>query len=188
VTLEIVSNHAWKFARATAGGPDLAARLDRARPAVPDDVILVGELNPYGSAAEMALWPLPERAAGHRLGQILDLAATDQMAAWRANLCSGSWSAPAAAAKANILLCGPWKRYVLLGARVRKAFAAFLSSGTKAEIAALTRTESVVAEVTVDGRRLLMLPHPSGRCRSWNVPGTREATEAAFRRFVGTPS
>lgn len=94
---------------------------------VPEDVILVGEHSPYGARPEFALYPEPDRAAGARLGRILELSKVAQAAAWRANLCvSSAWSAKEARRRADQLLEGPWKRYLLCGVRARAVFEGLL--------------------------------------------------------------
>ena len=61
-------------------------------------ILLVGESNPYGADPEFALFPLPERASGARLQEILRLSTGEYLRRHdRVNLCAeGKWSGPLA--------------------------------------------------------------------------------------------
>lgn len=131
-------------------------------------ILLVGELNPYGSNPEYALYPYPAHASGNRLRKILGLS----LAAYlnehdRVNLCGGTWSSRAARLKAREILetRAPGSGVVLLGTKVAHAFDVAYPGG--------------VVHVTPRGLRLLVLPHPSGRNLVWNTP--EMATDARAR-------
>jgi uracil-DNA glycosylase len=130
--------------------------------------LLVGESNPYGASPEFALYPLPEHASGARLARILGLSRTQYLRAFdRVNLLQCSkWSARLAREAASLLdATRPSEQvFVLLGARVCSAF-----GGTG---------ESLCEVRTGCGRTAVLLPHPSGRNRVWNEPGTVERARA----------
>jgi uracil-DNA glycosylase len=67
----------------------------------------------------------------------------------------------------------PGDRLVLCGRRVARAF----------------RWGSLYLNHPVDmeGRRVLLIAHPSGRCRLWNDPAFCARTSAVLRRFVEEP-
>lgn len=121
--------------------------------------LLVGEANPHGGDPYYALYPAPDGCSGHRLCcLILKMRRADYLREFdRVNLCPHEWSLKVAKQRARELLSdGNRTRFVLLGSKVCSAF------GVKYE------------PFTVVGVRLI-LPHPSGLCRTWNEPG-------AFRR------
>lgn len=121
--------------------------------------LLVGELNPYGAEPAMALYPLPFGASGHRLVTIFGIGPGEYMDRFdRVNLCTGTWGWDAAFCAARRLLdeCRP--AYVLLGAKVRRAFS----------VAAAVQIPASFMVVKTAVSRLYSLPHPSGRCREWN--------------------
>mgnify|MGYP000922407688 FL=1 len=128
----------------------------------------VGELNPYGARPEMALYPLPENSAGYRLCEkVLGIRRADYLDPdkfHRQNLCAGQWDKKLAARRAGDIIVeadahatrlNAMVVIVMLGAKVAEAF------GSKVE----------EFRMEVRGPLLLIrLPHPSGRCRSWNDP------------------
>jgi hypothetical protein len=151
--------------------------------------LLVGETNPYGSDPRFALYPRPLGSAGSRFCHvILGMEEPEYLDAFdRVNLLVGpKWSAPKARLAARALLDGtpkgkpavlPSHRFeygqplVLLGARVARAFR-------------LSSTPFVLhpwGDGRGDHRQILVLPHPSGRCRRWNEPGTFEKARKAVR-------
>jgi hypothetical protein len=116
--------------------------------------LIVGELNPYGSDPHFALYPLPAGAAGDRLCRILGLRRGDYLARFdRVNLCDGKWSASAARERAGEIMDSDHERVVLLGSKVAKAFGVPFRP---------------FEFVPGCWQTLLVLPHPSGRCRIWN--------------------
>ena len=119
--------------------------------------VFIGELNPYGMNPEYALWPDPRNAAGDRLRRlILGVRRSTYHEYAKYNLCTGKWSMPAARAMAQHLRMKHGDDVlVLLG---RKVVAAFGLEGLEAFSAPR-------------GRRRVILPHPSGRNRTWNEPG-----------------
>jgi hypothetical protein len=113
--------------------------------------LIVGEVNPYGSDPTFALFPLPEGASGYRLRKILGLTQDEYLRAFdRANLCTGRWSAEAAREAAEQIDSQDRCAVILLGRKVAKAF----GLGSR--------------ELFTRCGRYVLLPHPSGRCRSWN--------------------
>lgn len=142
--------------------------------------LLVGELNPFGGSESFALYPLPAHCSGGRLARILGLEPRQYLRAFdRANLCSGRWSLPAARARAEELLTEDRDVYVLLGARVARAFCvAFLPFS------------SIEHGVYKPGRAskscwFVQLPHPSGLNRSWNEPGSVDRARRAVSLACG---
>lgn len=142
--------------------------------------LLVGECNPYQEKerARFALYPYPERSAGGRLCRvILGLEPRAYLAAYhRANLCSGSWSIPAARRRAQELMqefYAPDRELpiVLLGAKVAEAF------GQRFEPFTHSSTGPFV-----------LLPHPSGLSRLWNESGTFERARALLREAGALPA
>jgi hypothetical protein len=138
-------------------------------------VILVGELNPYGSDPKYALYPQPPNSAGGRLCEkILGMRRRDYVALDRVNLCTGHWSMPAARAHATKLREGRAEDpiFVLLGRKVATAFGLpgedFFTCGWWGS---LFEREA----------RWLLLPHPSGRCLVWNDRTAITRTRVALR-------
>jgi hypothetical protein len=127
-------------------------------------VVVVGELNPYGSRPEFALYHLPRKASGNRLREHLGLTDVTYRRLDKVNLCDGEWDSCSARARAvTILIEGRHDVVVMLGAKVRRAFGevglAFFESSTPDHLR---------------GRVLVTLPHPSGMCRAWNAPDARD--------------
>ncbi len=115
--------------------------------------LLVGEANPYSSEERLALAPLPRGAAGDRLRRILGMTVREYLRAFeRVNLCRRVWDDDYASWAAGEVVHSAQRRgqpVILLGARVAKA----------------------VGVPYLPFRRqlnTLVLPHPSGRCRTWN--------------------
>lgn len=118
--------------------------------------LLVGEMNEKDSDPRAALSLLPPGGSGGRLAKILGLSAKKFLHRFdRVNLCSVEWDPVSASVAALTILSGGERRVlILLGHRVASAF------GIKASLF------EEVAHPT--GARILVLPHPSGRCRIWN--------------------
>lgn len=122
-------------------------------------VILVGELNPFGSDPRYALYHEPEHASGGRLRRILGLSVRTYAGLAKRNLCVWKWSMRAAKTAADKLVAEDWDCIVMLGARVRAAF------HLTAKCPAFARYA-----------RFVSLPHPSGRNLIWNDPRTISMT------------
>lgn len=126
-------------------------------------ILLVGECNPYGVDPDFALYPLPERATGHRLQSlVMGLSRGEYLRRFdRVNLCTGKWSMKAAQAEAD-RICREenYEIFVLLGRKVTKAFLP-------------GEPEPFSVQEHCSGR-FVILPHPSGLCREWHKPGAFE--------------
>lgn len=125
-------------------------------------VVVVGELNPYGSRPEFALYHLPRKASGNRLREHLGLTDVTYRKLDKVNLCDGEWDPCSARARAVTILIE--KRYdvvVMLGAKVRRAF------GSDGPV-------FFFESRTFFDHTLVSLPHPSGRCLTWNAPDARD--------------
>lgn len=118
----------------------------------------------------MALYHLPRYASGNRLREIMGLTDAAYEDLEKVNLCEGRWSVPAARAAARALLA-PDARYVLLGAKVRAAFAG------PAPFERHVHRKSGNAT-------FLGLPHPSGRNLIWNDPSARRRAREALRALA----
>jgi hypothetical protein len=118
--------------------------------------LIVGELNPYSESDQFALFPRPRKASGYRLAtKIMGLTEMEYLRAYdRANLCHGKFSVRAAHDAAQWhWIHGKYNRFILLGAKVSKAFGFEFDPFTKK---------------ILGGKVFVMLPHPSGLCRIWN--------------------
>lgn len=141
-------------------------------------LVIVGELNPYGVDPRYALHDMPSNSAGWRLrNKILELSRREYLALNRHNLCTGRWDDVAALREADRLKAAYFGDYVflLLGRKVATAF------GLKG-VELFTRVDSTI-----------LIPHPSGRCRVWNEPGSTERARSLIgqlwpvRRSAATP-
>ena len=134
--------------------------------------LLVGEANPYGGDPEFALWPVPKGCAGERLcRKVMGLDEEVYLARFdRVNLCPRKWSREVAEAKAQEI---QWERaghvIVLLGAKVTRAFG--LAFDPFARVNRVVHTEI---------SKYVILPHPSGLSRSWNVAGAYDRARAVL--------
>jgi hypothetical protein len=161
-----------------------------------EKTILCGMNNPYGSDPKYALYPAPERCAGWNLWQILAYYAQLNYGEkiWRMdyaecfdrrNLLTGStWSkkeARAAAADATSAFKG--RRVIILGVQPAEALGlprTVLGQWHDIQVhhdpASLFSDEigfSLGAEPVADKFSYTCLPHPSGRCREYNLENTR---------------
>lgn len=129
-------------------------------------VLVVGEVNPYGSDPSMALYHLPREASGNRLRVILGMTDHDYSYTLdKKNLCIGRWDNGVAQREAHRTLSYSHEVMVLLGSKVRGAF-------------------NGPPPFTISGRRgklLVGLPHPSGLCRVWNERDSRERARAVVK-------
>ena len=69
------------------------------------------------------------------------------------------------------------RRRILLGSRVAAAH----------EVKFIPFRVQVLYDINVDGKpyvRILVLPHPSGRCRVWNDPAAAVRARVAVERFL----
>jgi hypothetical protein len=153
-------------------------------------VWLVGEDNPYGSDPKYALYPYPERASGHRLMEILGLSLREYLGPniQRRNLCRRKWNAKEAAKAAETLLEeAEGQPMVLLGRKVAGAFLVAnqppFTTTTSADLSRLMGRARGPLFAHVCRSVLLLLPHPSGRCRDWNVAGSRDRARIAVHRL-----
>ena len=120
-------------------------------------VLLVGESNPH---SDEALTLTPRGAAGDRLRRALGMTDEEYLRRFkRINLCRRTWDA----AEADQVAANLYFEYragigsgrmILLGARVARAF----------------DLPYDVFKNVLPG--VVVFPHPSGRCRSWNDPLT----------------
>lgn len=130
--------------------------------------ILVGEANPFGNGPEFDLWPDPPNCSGGRLQKILGLSRTEYLRSFdRLNLCRGKWRIRDARTEVSRILFaavdGGGRDIILLGSKVCLAFDEEFKPFNVREIHA---------------GRLIVLPHPSGRNRIWQKPGTKEQARA----------
>ncbi len=136
-------------------------------------ILIVGEDNPHSADPRYALYPHPPGCAGHRLCR--DVLGYEFRADYlkefdRTNLCSGTWSTTEARVRALDLL-ESGRPMVLLGAKVARAFG----------------LEFAPFSVACGAALMAVLPHPSGRCRVWNEPGSfarARATVATLAEMV----
>ena len=139
--------------------------------------LLVGESNPYGTDPRYALYPHPERSAGGRLCWIvLGLEPRDYLLRFdRQNLCAETWSLAEARRTARLAAegRGPADPIVLLGARVCSAF--------RVPYAPFTADRYALRILDGAEKTLVILPHPSGRCLTWNDPTSFERARAVLR-------
>lgn len=144
-------------------------------------VLLVGEDNPQSSEPEHALYNYPPACAGWRLQRIFGLEDETYLALDRINLCCPRWSGPESLRRAQACVVNgrPWSVIVMLGAKVRGAFARALGEHRQAI------EEWSVTEVCDHGvTKLLALPHPSGRCQAWNDPRAAVRARTILRELA----
>lgn len=140
-----------------------------------DRVLLVGEINPYGSDPRFALYPSPVGSAGHRLAAILGMEAREYLRAFaRVNLLTTAtrWSTPAGRAAARALT---HSRRILLGAKVCAAHGVPFVPFTFVD------EHSTTDYGTWRG---LILPHPSGINRAWNLASNKALARDLVRDFL----
>ena len=138
--------------------------------------LLVGELNPYGPDAHFALWSDPQGSAGWRLCHaILGLEQREYLRRFdRVNLCTGAWDPVHALEEAEKIVA---ERLVViaLGGRVARAF--------KVGFDPFAVTTRWLTHERGGKTEILVLPHPSGRCRLWNDPKNAERARSAVERL-----
>jgi len=134
--------------------------------------LLVGEDNPLRSDPVFALYPLPAGRSGDRLRKILGLTCGEYVRKFsRVNLCGGAWAWKEARAEASKIMTDrvlSGAPVILLGAKVAAAFGLpstpFKKYGS-----------------------VLVLPHPSGRCRVWNKRGSAARARRAVSNLIEEP-
>jgi hypothetical protein len=126
--------------------------------------LLVGESNPHGGNPAYALYPHPKGCAGDRLCRlVMGLEPDDYLERFdRRNLCPSKWGAKTAKEHAAAIRLGAHKKIVLLGARVCEAFGLDFKPFSH-----------IYLWGPVNGQvDYVLLPHPSGMCRTWHEPGS----------------
>lgn len=145
----------------------------------PTKPVLLGEDNPYSADPDMALFPHPERSAGYRLAvRILGMSRDAYLCKFdRVNLCRGSWFlSEARETWSNIVGSHPRPRYaVALGAKVCGALRIRFEPFEVLEPWSPDDCHGLPFPVAI-------LPHPSGRSRAWNEPGSFERARATLER------
>jgi hypothetical protein len=144
------------------------------------DIVIVGELNPYGSDPYFAMYCDPPASAGGRMQRLVcALERHAYLELGRVNLCVGKWSRPKARAQATLLReTAPYETWVLLG---RKVAESFFTDG-----APMPFNWGVLRYPwdSTRGAKFLCLPHPSGLNRVWNEVGAFERARAALREVA----
>ena len=132
--------------------------------------LLVGEMNPYGADPHYALFCEPENSAGGRLCRLVcALRRPTYLAINRTNLCSHRWIKEEARRRAGLMMaCEKWNVIIMLGRKVSGAFGYRGDPFTKVDLPDYQLT-------------LVSLPHPSGRCLAWNVPGAFDRARELLR-------
>jgi hypothetical protein len=131
-------------------------------------VTFVGEADPRGTGNPLGRQP---GRAGSRLVAILGLDGLSYDRCRRVNLCGIAWDRGEAARAARSARLPAGSVVVLLGRRVAGAFGYngdFFSAETRGDVV------------------LVGLPHPSGRCRTWNDPTSAVRARAAVARAVSS--
>lgn len=139
--------------------------------------LIVGENNPYSSNPVYALWPDPPHSAGGRLCNVILGMDIDAYCDTfdRVNLLSqAKWSVKEARTRAFELLDDTRHDFILLGAKVSRAFGMLFSP---------FQTACMRDYDTDTYYRFLVLPHPSGLCRVWNDPNSIQRTREAVAKF-----
>lgn len=126
-------------------------------------LVFVGELNPYGSDPDMALYHLPRHASGNRLREHLGLTDVTYSQIKKVNLCTGRWSLPEARKTALDIAC-QHDVVVMLGAKVRQGFG----------------SNQPFFHVMIINPVYVCLPHPSGLNLLWNDPTARDRARGAL--------
>lgn len=141
--------------------------------------LLVGEDNPYGADPRYALWCEPRRSAGGRLCyDILGIKSqVDYVRRFdRTNLCLTKWSDPKARNRAIELMSGPHEVHVLLGSKVTKAYG---FPFTRFSVHDLKDSHWPAL------RKVVVLPHPSGRNTIWNDPAVVQRARDLLVEVLG---
>jgi len=139
--------------------------------------LLVGESNPYQTTAadadRYALYPQPPNASGGRLCRfVMGLNPHDYLRMFdRVDLCHPRWSIRAARDKAAQLVAerDTASVIVLCGAKVAAAFG-------------VPSQPFRIHHPRANHPRLVVLPHPSGLCRTWHEPKAVEGARWILRQ------
>lgn len=155
---------------------------------------LIGLNNPYGTSPHFAIYPAPVNCAGWRLWRLLadyvegeklvqKLWRTDYTRAFdRRNVLSATtWSAAEARrAGADALRAMRGRRVIVLGAQTadalglrRTGLGVWSDHHVLSELSLQPTPASTDAPPVSDRVSYTCLPHPSGRCREYNVPLVR---------------
>lgn len=158
-------------------------------------VLLVGESNPFGGDSRFDLWPEPSHCSGGRLARILGMNIHTYLKFERTNLLRTSlWDVKLARSAAGQLRA---LFRVLLGARVSAAHGVPYEPFTvfrhdKECVAAQRTTARIGGQPCVwpcsSWDSVLVLPHPSGRCRAWNNPEAHSTARSMVEDFVAAAS
>lgn len=135
-------------------------------------LIVVGESNPYGADPRYALYDEPANSAGGWLRRLVMRlrAVSYHRYTRRFNLCVSGWSQREAAVAAEWVVAREAREgtvIVLLGQKVAGAFG---FEGVPPFTANLPGEGERAAHPSAVG--YVLLPHPSGRNRAWNEPGS----------------
>lgn len=137
--------------------------------------LLVGELNPYGSESRYALFPYPANSTGDRLcKKIMGLTRVQYVRSFnRINLCTGKWDREAAESAAYAIKYDEsLETVVLLGAKVCAAFGF---------------PYAPFSIMLSKGKTFVILPHPSGLCRTWNEPDAFARAKRLLKKYAVLP-
>lgn len=139
--------------------------------------LLVGESNPRSGDPRHALYPWPPGCAGARLCTILGVSEAEYLDLFdRVNLVGGTkWTARVARETARRVAAERPGHLVLLGVRVCDAFG--------------VPWEPFHSHLRPGAwGRFWVLPHPSGRSRVWNTPGSRLTARALLHPLLSHES
>lgn len=117
----------------------------------------MGEDNPHSVDPRFSLYPRPRGCAGWRLAtKVMGLTERQYLRRFaRMNLCSRAWNDGEARWRAEELLRSWRGPIVTLGKKVTASFGVSHEPFTRRDMGGVV---------------LYILPHPSGRCRTWNDP------------------
>lgn len=141
------------------------------------EVVLVGELNPYGINPRHALFDVPVNSSGWRLRHLVfQVTRRTYFSFQRHNLCTGKWSNKEAEREAARLYLRVYDSrqvdatFILLGKKVASAF------GYRA-------SDPFTRNIDYPGTpgRIVFLPHPSGLCRVWGDPTSYARAQEVLR-------
>lgn len=144
--------------------------------------LFIGMNNPLSLDARFALYPYPPGCAGARLCKMMGLEDAEYLSLFdRVNLIRGEWKKATAnrvaigeIAAANGQILDPKKleerTVILLGQQVQHCYS-FSEPNFK-------------WKRWLAGGKWVALPHPSGRCRTWNLPEVRDVARQFFVDLV----
>ena len=147
--------------------------------------LLVGEDNPLSRDPRHALFPYPKHHAGGRLATtIMGLSCTAYLRRFdRVNLCAGKWSIKEAREHAAKIWNESVDRpaVVLLGAKVCAAFGREFVPFEAYATNYYCSEPGKVWQKMKSYVNIVVLPHPSGRCRLWNEPDSISKARGVLR-------